>query len=623
VVGSKPLPREVTSRILAQTDGIPLFIEEMTKSLLESGILREGPDGYEMAGPYPSHAVPTTLRGSLLARLDRLGPAKEVAQIGAVIGREFSHELVSAVCAASASQLEAALQEIIASGLVFRRGLGATAVYTFKHALVQDAAYGTLLREPRRALHARIAEAIEGQFPEVADSRPEVLAHHCSEAGLIEKAAALWAKAGLRSLARSALLEATAQLNRALSHLAARPGTAALRREQIRLQVALANALMHTKGYASPDTKAAFEQARHYIERAEAHGEPPEDPLLLFAVIYGFWVGTYVAFSGEALRELAGEFLARAEKQDEAGPLMVGHRLMGTSLQCAGDITESRVHFDRALALYDPAEHRVLATRFGQDVGVVVLSYRAWTLWLLGYPRAALADADRALAAAREIAQAPTLMHTLAHAARTYAWAGDYTAAGALVDELAALAEEKGARAWKAFSLMHRGSLLVAAGEHARATQTIASGLEAWASTGSTLWMPCYLENLAKALAGLGQFDDAWARIGEAIAAVEATGATWCEAEIRRVAGEIALMSPAPDPAKAQACFEHALAIARAQQARTWELRAAMSLARLWRAQGKARQARGLLAPAYGWFTDGYATRDLQEAKALLDELAP
>jgi predicted ATPase len=401
------------------------------------------------------------------------------------------------------------------------------------------------------------------------------------------------------------------------------PGTAALRREQIRLQVALANALMHTKGYASPDTKAAFERARLYIERAEAHGEPPEDPLLLFAVIYGFWVGSYVAFSGDALRGLAAEFLALAKKQGGAVPLMVGHRLMGTSLQCTGDIAESRAHYDRALALYDPAEHRELATRFGQDIGVVVLSYRAWTLWLLGYPRAALADAGRALAVAREVAQAPTLMYALAHAARTYTWARDYPTARALAEELAALAEEKGARAWKAFSMMHRGSLLAAAGEHAKAAHMIAAGLEAWASTGSTLWMPCYLESLAKAHAELGQLDDARARIGEALAAVEATGATWCEAEIRRVAGEIALMSPAPDAAVAQACFERALATARRQQAKAWELRAAMSLARLWRAEGKARQAHDLLAPVCGWFTDGCDTRDLQEAKALLDTLGP
>jgi predicted ATPase/class 3 adenylate cyclase len=622
VVGGKPLPQQVMSQILAQTDGIPLFIEELTKTLLESRILREGPDRYEMIGPYPSQAIPKTLRGSLLARLDRLGPAKEVAQTGAVIGREFSHELLSAVSGSSEDQLQQALQELIASELVFRRGTPSNAVYSFKHALVQDTAYGTLLREPKRALHARIAEALERQFAEIAESRPEVLARHCTEAGQIEKAASLWGKAGLQSLTRSALMEATAQLNRALTQIAALPGTAALRRQQIKFQVALANALMHTKGYASPDTKASFVQARSYIERAQALGEPPEDPLLLFAVIYGFWVGNYVAFNGNALRDLAAQFMALAERQAATVPLMIGHRLMGTSLMCTGDIAKSRAHYDQAIALYDPAGHRPLATRFGQDIGVVVLSYRSWTLWLLGHPRAALADAARALKCAREIGQAATLMYALAHAARTYFWTGNYAMANALGEEVVALADEKGASAWKAFGMMHLGSLLALTSEVPKATQMMTSGLSAWRSTGSTLWMPCYLSNLARAHAELGQCDAARQCVGEAMAAVEATKARWCEAEVHRTTGEIALTSPGADAAKAETCFERALAIAREQRAMSWELRAATSMARLWCEQGKRREARELLAPVYGWFTEGLDTLDLMEAKVLLDELA-
>src|SRR5215831_19029250 len=297
-----------------------------------------------MIGPYPSQAIPKTLQGSLLARLDRLGPAKEVAQIGAVIGREFTHELLSAVYPSSEDRLQGALRELIASELVFRRGTPANALYSFKHALVQDAAYATLLRDQRRALHARIAEALETQFAEIAENRPEVLARHCTEAGQTAKAAGLWGKAGLQSLTRSALTEATVQLNRALTQIAALPGTPALRRQQIEFQVALANALMHTKGYASSHTKASLARARLYIEQAEALGEPPEDPLLLFAVIYGFWVGNYVAFNGDALRNLAVQFMALAEKQGATVPLMVGHRLMGTSLMCTGDIAESRAH---------------------------------------------------------------------------------------------------------------------------------------------------------------------------------------------------------------------------------------------------------------------------------------
>ena len=287
-----------------------------------------------------------------MARLDRLGPAKEVAQIGAAIGREFSHALLAAVVRKPEAELGSALDRLIAAGLLFRQGVPPHATYLFKHALVQDAAYGTLLREPRRALHARIAETLESQFAEIAESQPELLARHCTEAGLIEKAAGLWGKAGQRSLERSALVEAVEQLTRALDQIATLPATPALRREQIKLQVALITPLMHVKGYAAPETKAAAERARLLIEQAEALGEPPEDPLLLFSVLYGFWVANYVAFNGDVMRELAAQFLALAEKQGATVPLMIGHRLMGISLLRTGDIAEGRAHLrsgDRAL----------------------------------------------------------------------------------------------------------------------------------------------------------------------------------------------------------------------------------------------------------------------------------
>jgi len=256
------------------------------------------------------------------------------------------------------------------------------ATYLFKHALVQDAAYGTLLRGPRHALHACIAEALEGEFAGISENQPELLAHHCTEAGLVDKAASLWGKAGQRSLARSALVEATAQLTRALGQMATLPAAPAVRREQIKLQVALLNPLMHIKGYGAAETRAAVDRARLLIDEAEALGEPPEDPLLLFSVLYGCWVAKLVTFDGDALRELAAEFLALAEKKRTTVPLMVGHELTGISLLFTGDIAEGRAHLDQGITLYDPDEHRPLATRFGQDVGTVMLMRRAQALWL-------------------------------------------------------------------------------------------------------------------------------------------------------------------------------------------------------------------------------------------------
>jgi predicted ATPase len=472
-------------------------------------------------------------------------------------------------------------------GLLFRQGVPPHATYLFKHALIQDAAYGTLLREPRRALHARIAETLEGQFADIAENQPELLARHYTEAGLIEKAAGFWGKAGQRSLQRSALVEATEQLARALGQIAALPANPALRREQIKLQVMLINPLMHVKGYAASETKEAVERARLLIEKAEAIGEPPEDPLLLFTVLYGFWAANYMAFNGNVMRALATQFLALAEKQGATVPLMIGHRIMGNSLMLTGDIAQGRAHHDQAIALYDPKEHRPVATRFGQDVRVAILSYRSLALWVLGYPEAALSDAEHGLQHAREIGQAGTLMHSLYHTSLTHIQCGSYTTASEETQELVALADEKGVLLWKPAVMMTQGHVLALTGRPSDAVQMITSGIAAWRPTGTTAWIPIHLSYLARACADLGQFDKAWRCIGEATAAVETTKESWYEADIHRIAGEIALKSPEPDAAKAEAYFDRALAVARAQQGKSWELRAAMNMARLWPDQGK------------------------------------
>jgi predicted ATPase len=624
IVGNKRLPASVRQDIIERTDGIPLFVEEMTKAVLEAE--SEGAARRTVAAvPSSALAVPASLHASLMARLDRLGPAREVAQIGSAIGREFSHTLLALVARKSEAELGSALDRLIQAGLLFRQGVPPYAGYLFKHALVRDAAYDTLLRESRRRLHARIAETLESEFTEIAENRPELLARHCTEAGLIQKAAGLWGKAGQRSLALSALGEATEQLSRALAQIAVLPGTPALRREQIKLQVALITPLIHVKGYAAPETKAAAERGRLLIEQAEALGDPPQDPLLLFSVLYGIWVANFVALNGDAVRELAGRFLALAENQGAMVPLMLGHRLMANSLLVTGDIAESWTYYDQAIALYDPAEHRQLATRFagGQDVRVALLSYRSLALWVLGYPDDALGDTEQALSDAREIGQATTLLYALGHAALAFLQRGDYTRASAIADELVALADEKGAFFWKAFGMMEQGCVLALIGKASEAVQLINSGIAAFRSTGATLFQPFYLSYLARAHAALDQFDDAWRRVGESITAVETTNERWCEAEVYRFAGEIALLSPERDAAKAEAYFKRALAVARKQQAKTWELRGAMSMALLWRDQGKRDAARNLLAPVYDWFTEGFDTLDLKEAKTLLDKLGP
>jgi predicted ATPase len=559
----------------------------------------------------------------LMARLDRLGPAKEVAQIGAAIGREFSHGLLAAVVRKPEAELQSALDRLIAASLLFRQGTPPHATYLFKHALVQDAAYGTLLREPRRALHTRIAETLESQFAEITEGRPEILAHHCTEAGLVEKAAGLWGKAGQQSVARSALVEGVAQLGKSLGQIATLPTTPVLRREEIKLQVALASALIHVKGYTSPETIAVFERADKLIEQAEALGEHPEgeDALLRFSVMYGQWTGNFSAGNLARAAEHAKQFLALAEKQTRSAPLLVAHRLMGGTLLISGEFQTARLHLDRAITLYAPEEHRSLATRFGQDIGVASLVYRSFVLYRLGYPDSALGDADEALKCARDLGQAGTLLYALLGAAFFEVVCGRFDVAEAPVEEMSALSEKLGLPLWKGFGELLRGCIFVATDRGDQATPLIGSGLSALAATRMTVFSPFALTWLARAHAACGRVTEAQKALSEALDVVSKTNERWDEAEIHRTAGELAASLLRADPKATESHFQKSLAIARRQDAKSFELRAATNLARLWRAQGRRDEARELLAPIFGWFTEGFDMPDLIEAKALLEEL--
>jgi predicted ATPase len=499
------------------------------------------------------------------------------------------------------------------------QGAPPDADYRFKHALIQDAPYENLLKSRRQVLHRRVGETLRDKFAGAAAVAPELLAHHFTQAGMTEAAIEWWGKAGHRSLARSALLEAVEQFTRALAQIATLSATPALRRDQISLQVALISPLIHIKGYGAPETKAAVERTRLLMEQAEAFGEPAEEPLLLFSVLYGNWVASAHGYNADVARDLAAQLLALAEKQEAAVPLMIGTMVMGSSLARLGEFAQARMHYNQALALYDPAQHHPLATRFGQDARVTILSTRSWSLWFLGYPDAALADVNQALKDAREIGQATSLMFALGFPLGTLIHCGDYATATKHCDELIALANEKGALYWKVVGMLNRGDALARTGRASDALHTMTSGISAYRSAGSIIGMPLWLSNLATAYAVLGQFDDARRCISEAMKTIETTKERGYEAEVYRVAGEIVLLSP--EPAKAEAYFERALTVARQQQAKSWELRASMSLARLWRSQGKVSEARELLAPVYGWFTEGFDTRDLKGAKALLDEL--
>jgi predicted ATPase len=511
------LAKEVIEGVTERTGGVPLFVEEVTRLLLERGEQDR------------IQAIPPTLQQSLNARLDRLGPAREVAQIAAVIGRGFSYQLVRVVAKMEDEALQTALERLAEADILLAQGLPPESDYRFKHALIQDAAYESLLKSRRQALHRRTGEILRDQFAATAAAEPELLAHHFAEAGLTDAAIEWWGTAGQRSLARSALLEGKEQLKRALDQIATSPVTAAFRREEIKLEVAFANVLGLT-----------------------------------------------------------------------------------------GNFVDGKEHYDRALAIYDPVEHRSLATRSGRDVGVALFSYRASCVWVLGYPAASRNDAECAVKNARDTGHSNTLIYALNRAAFIYTMRRDYAAAHAKVDEIITLADERA----KALEDVSRGKLFALTGKASDAVRAITSGITSLRSTGATLNEPWHLWPLAMAYAELGELDDAQRCIDDTMDKVETSMEKWCEAEVHRIAGEIALKSFAPDTEKAEKHFDRALAVARQQQAKSWELRAAMSTARLWREQGKPQQARELLAPVYGWFTEGFDTLDLKDAKALLDELA-
>jgi predicted ATPase len=427
------LLKELVEGVTERTGGVPLFIEEVTRLLLEGG---------EHGG---TQTISPTLQQSLMARLDRLGPAREVAQIGAAIGRGFSYGLLRKVAEMDDAPLQTALEKLADADIVLVQGVPPESDYRFKHALIQDAAYENLLKSRRQVLHRRVAKALRDQFTDIA-AEPEVLAHHFSQAGVAEAAIEWWGKAGERSLKRSALVEAI-ELSRALDQIAALPGTPALRREHIRLQVALITPLVHVKGYTAPETKAAVEQARLLIEKAEALGEPPEDPLLLFSMLYGLVIAAGAAFNGDVHRDLTAHIFELAQRQTATFPRVMGHNFMAYSLMMTGDIATGKAHFDQAFALYDPDAHRHLGNRFGEDQRVPTLIFRGRALWLLGYPEAALRDTDDALKTARATGQAGTLMMALHNTAPSLILCGCYSHASALAQELSSLADETDAPA--------------------------------------------------------------------------------------------------------------------------------------------------------------------------------
>jgi predicted ATPase len=614
LTGGKPLPAEVLQQILLKTDGVPLFVEELTKTVLESGLLADAGDHYELSGPLPPLAIPTTLHDSLMARLDRIPEVKEVAQIGAVIGREFSHELLAAVAPMSANQLSDALGQLVESELVFRRGTAPEARYTFKHALVRDTAYQSLLKSRRQQLHARIAEALEERFSNTARTEPEVLAQHYTGAGLIEQAVAHWQRAAEHAARRSANLEAMAHLTKGLELLRDLPQDLDHQRLELDMQAALGVTLVTIKGWAAPETAAAFGRARQLCELSG-------DRSHLIAVDWGEY--TTHLLRGELDRALqkAQATLRHAEGDNDVTALLMAHRGVGLTSIYLGHMEQGRAHLERALALYDPEAHAPLAHRFGYDARVAVQAFLSHALLHLGYPDQALATARRAVEDARRLAHAISLCFAIGNLGFFHQVHDDLPANAGMLEELIALCSEQGFSMFLASGLFQRGFVSILSGRTEAGLSEMQQGLSGWQRPGVKMFVPRLFIQLAKVDFLLGYPKAGLDRLAEALAMIEETGERWHQSEAYRLKGELLLSLPEPNATEAEAAFARAIDVARSQNGKWPELRAAVSLARLWAERGERQKAYDLLAPAYGWFTEGFDTQNLKDAKALLDEL--
>jgi predicted ATPase len=613
IAAGKALPDEVVSQIVDRTDGVPLFVEELTKSVLESGLLREEADRYVLDRSLPPFAIPTSLQDSLMARLDRLASVRLVAQIGAAIGREFSYALLRAVSRLSENELEAALARLVAAELVFQRGMPPDAVYIFKHALLQDAAHGSLLRSSRQQLHAQIASALETHFPELMDSQPELFALHYVEAGLAEKSAAYWGKAARRSAARSAMAEAAAQFQKGLDQLSVLPETPERQQQELEFWSALGAALRFVKGQATPEMGQAYARARELWEQL---GCPSE----FLHIPYG--QSFYHMYRGEfdVAQRLDENLLRLSRQHNNTAGLVLGHASAGRTLMYIGRFAAARSHLEEVLALYDPISHAALLQQSASHPRLSAMGQSGIALFCLGFPDQALAHSNAAIAEAMTLAHAPTLAASLAMGARLLALGDDHAALNQCADQLIAVAGGQGFPLYQALGTIYRGWGKVMSGDVAEGMSLLRNGSSAYSATGADTRISFHIALLAKAYEIAGQVEEAFSLLENALGIAERIGERWFAAELYRHKGQLMLQQGNSEAA--EELYRQALTVAEEQDAKLWELRAATSLARLGCDRGRHSEARGFLEPVYGWFTEGFDTLDLQSAKTLLDELS-
>jgi class 3 adenylate cyclase/predicted ATPase len=612
VTAGRKLPAEVLAQIVAKTDGVPLFVEELTKTVLESGVVRSEGDRYELAGPLPSPAIPATLQDSLMARLDRLGAAKTVAQMGAVLGREFSYDLLQAVSSFDERPLREGLERLLEAELLHQRGMAPPVTYVFKHGLIQDVAYQSLLRSTRQRYHRRTAEVLGEQFPETAESQPELVAHHFTEGGLSGQAIVHWRRAGQRAIERSASVEAIGHLDKALDQLKSQPDGVDRQRHELELQTTLGSVLMAAKGYAASEVEAAYARARELCEQL---GESSQ----LFTVLRGLWGFHVVRADLQTAHELGEQCLALAERAPTPVALVWAHYQLGMTLFHLGELVSAQHHFRQSLAAYDREKRR--APRALQDPGVACLSYMGMVSALLGFPDEARQRSHEAIGLAEKLSHPFSLAYALTIGASVSQICQEVGETQARAEAANAVARQHGIPYFWAYGPILRGWALGAQGRAGEAIAEQQRGAAAYRATGAELARPYFLAMLADSYRRQGQADEGLVALETALAMVGRTGERWIEAELHRLKGELVCLASPTDCAQAELHFRQALDIARSRGERLLELRVATSLASFWHARRRSDEARRVVAEVYGRFTEGFDSWDLREAKVLLDRV--
>ncbi len=612
IEGGAGLPKALVDQVVERSDGVPLFIEEMTKAMVESH--GEGGNGIASAVPPATLAVPTTLQSSLMARLDRIGLGRQVAQIGAAIGRQFSFELINALSLLPNEDLRLGLQELVDAQLIFCRGTPPDAEYTFKHALVQDIAHESLLRSRRGQIHRQIAEAITVRFPAIAETQPELLARHLTEAGEKEAAIAAWQRAGEGALYRAAYVEATEHLGTAIALTDTLPEGPALRVLRLQLQIAHGNALIPSRGYGAPETTFAFARAAELAAGIE-------DATIRFPARYGLWVGSLVRGEPEPIRTLSAAFLRDAEREHDSPEVLIGHRIVGASRWYEGDYLGARTHLEQALGAFDPEQHRPLAFRYGQDVGVAGMIFLALTLWPLGEIARSHRLAEEAVAYAPTTGHLATVAYALTHSCLLELLCRDRAKLSLHGESLVAVSHELGLRFWFGYGAFALGYERWSAGEQDAGSTEMRRGMEMLREQGIAWCLPLLQSACAEAEAEMGRPESALAMLEDAFALGERTGQRWIESDLYRIRAHVLFHGAQPDLAAAEVALRRAIEIARSQHTRTFELRAALSLARLCHATKRNAEARTLLASVIEGFWPTNELPETEQAQALLAAL--